>query len=802
MLSVFRDDLRFGLRALTRAPGVTITAILTLALGIGATTTIFTLINAVLLRPLRYYQPDRLISITGGATFSRYDLIRNARTLSGAGAFLVVTENVALAGNDTPDALPGARVTTNFLNVLGVSPRLGRGFLASEEKPGAAVALISHELWRRRFNADPQIIGATIRLDAVPHTIVGVMPERFSFPFPSTDIWRPLQPATIPEQTRQHSPFLAVFGRIRDGFTLVQVSAEMDLIRRQYTQANSGMLDAKLSRPEPTVPFQERLVRDIRPTLWMLFGAVTCVLLISCANVAGLLLARATSRSREFAIRSAIGATRTRIIGQLLAESFLLAVAGGTAGVLISSIAVNAARALPGIDLPGIASVHVDASVLFFAIALSMTTMLLFGLTPSLMAAKSDLVSVIKGVSRLAPARSRLLGSSRGVLVIAEIALCTVLVIGAGLLLQTLLHLRSVDLGFMPAHLLTMKLSVSSARYANSGDQARFFTKLVERIESLPGVRNAAVTVTLPTTGWAGTPVYPAGQALPKLNERPIAILQSVTPGYFRTLGISLQRGRDFNESDSTESQLVVVINERLARRFWPSYPDGDDPIGKHIFAGANPKPLQIVGVVADVRQSGLTDSAQEAIYRPRTQTPPMPAMFAVRTTGDPLRAAEVIRREIAAIDPDEAVSAVQSMEDVVEKSEGQRRVIALLLACFAAIGLLLAIVGVYGITAYLVAQRTREVGIRFALGAQRREIVMLILRQGLGLAFAGVVVGLAAALAANRVLSALVFGVSTLDASTYILTTIVVVLLTAAASVIPARRATRISPSEALRAS
>lgn len=801
MLTTLTDDLRYGLRGMRRAPAVTAVAVLTLALGIAATTTIFTAVNAILLKPLDYYQPDRLVRISGASTFARYDVTRNARTLSGTGAFLVVVENVALAGAGVaPDALHGARVTSNFLDVLGAAPLLGRGFLSSEETPGEAVAIISAELWRRRFNADPHLIGATVRLDAAPCTIVGVLPAGFSFPIPGTDVWRPLQPAAMPLQTRQHSPLLNVFARLRDGVTLPQVSAEMDLIGQQYAQANPGMLDAKRNRPEKVILFQDQLVQPVRPTLWMLFGAVGCVLLIACANVAGLLLARATARAREFAIRTAIGASRGRIIGQLLAESLLLSTGGGAAGLLLAYFGVRVIRALAGLDLPRIESLHLDGRVLLFAIALSVLTTLLVGLTPSLSASQPDLTAVIKGVSSVSPGRRRLWRSSRGLLVIAQIALTTVLVIGAALLLQTLVRLRSVDLGINPAHLLTMQFSLSPTRYPTSVTQARFFDEVVQRVDSIPGVRNAAVTITLPTTGWVGTPVYPAGQALPKLNERPIAILQTVTPGYFRTLGIPLEWGRDFDRRDSDGSPLVAVVNRRLARRFWPAYPSGGDPVGKYILAGASPVPLRIIGVVADVRQSGLTGETQEAIYRPRTQTLPMPAMFAVRTDGDPVRAAEAIRREVAAIDPDLAISAVRSMEDVVETSEGQRRSIALLLACFAGIGLLLAVIGVYGVIAYLVAQRTREVGIRRALGAQPLDVLLLILRQGLGLALCGAVAGLAAAAGVNRALHSLVFGVSTLDLSTYVAAAVAVVAITLAASFIPARGATRISPAEALR--
>jgi putative ABC transport system permease protein len=802
MIHALTQDVKYGLRAIRQSPGVTATAILTLALAIGATTTIFTVVNAVLLTPLAYGDPERLVRITGGATLARFELIRSARSLSGAGAFLVVTENATLAGATGPEPLRGARVTPNFLAVLGVTPLLGRSFIRSEEAPGPTVGMISAELWRRRFNADPGIVGTTVRLDAAPCTIVGVLPAGFAFPFSDTDVWRPLQPATMPLQTRQHSPFLVVFGRLRDGVTVSEANVDMEVINRQYVSANPGMLDAKRNRPEPIILFHDQLVRNIRPTLWMLFGAVISVLLIACANVAGLLLARATARSREFAIKAAVGASRSRITNQLLAESLLLSLAGGGLGVLLTIFGIRAVRALPGFDLPIVEALHLDIRVLVFAIALSIATALVFGVAPSLSASRPDLGSVMKGVPTMAPGRLRIWRSSRGLLVIGQIALSTALAIGAALLVQTLFRLRSVDPGFKPAHLLTMQLSLSPTQYETPTRQAVFFEELVRRVESLPGIRTAAVTLTLPTTGWAGTPVHVAGRPLPKLNERPIAILQAVTPGYFRTLGVAVKRGRDFDWRDSADSPLVAVINEHLARRFWPAYPAGEDPVGQSILAGASPSPLQIVGIVADVRQSGLTEQAQEGIYRPRTQTPPMPAMFVVRTQGDPLRATEAIRREVARIDPDQAVRGVRSMEEVVERSEGQRRSITVLLSAFACMGLLLALVGIYGVIAYSVALRTRELGIRRALGAQGADVLIMILRQGLGLALVGAVMGLAAAAAVNWTLRSLVFGVSTLDLNTYAATATVLLLLALAASFIPARPATRINPAEALRSS
>lgn len=793
------QDLQYGARSMRKAPVVAVTAVLTLALGIGATTTIFSVVNAVLLKPLNYHQPDRLVRISGGATLARYESIREARSLSSAGVFQIVTENAALAGTTGAEALKGARVSTNFLTVLGVSTSLGRSFLPSEETLGPAVAMISAGLWRRRFASNAGVVGTTVRLDAAPCTIIGVLPADFSFPFPEIDIWRPLQPAAIPVQARVNSPMFTVFGRLRPDVSLSQANAEMEFIHRQYVLTHPGMLDAKQNRPEPVALFRDQLVRNVRSVIWMLFGAVGFVLLIACANVAGLLLARATSRSREFAIRAAVGASRGRLIRQLLSEGLLLAIFGGALGVLFAHFGVNAIRAMPGFDLPRANEAHVDGAVLAFAVALSALTTLLFGLAPSLSSSCPDLVSVMKG----AVAGSRSFGiwrSARGLLVTGQIALSTVLLIGAALLTQSLYNLHAVDMGFQPAGLLTLQIALSPARYDNTVRQAAFFEEMVRRLESLAGVRSAAVTLTLPTTGWAGTPIQLVGQPLTKLNERPIAILQSVTPGYFHTMGIALKRGRDFARQDSTDAPLVAIINERTARRFWPAYPVGEDPVGHSILAGANPAPLQIVGIVADVRQSGLTDEAEAAIYRPRGQTPPMSAMVAVRTQGDPLQVVDAIRRQIASIDPDQAITAVRTMNEVVERSEGQRRSITVLFGSFALVGLLLALVGIFGVIAYSVAQRTREVGIRRALGAQHGDSIKLVLHQGFNLALVGAALGIAAAAALTRTLRTLVFGIRTIDGATFAGVTALLISLVLLASYIPARRASRIDPAATLR--
>jgi predicted permease len=772
----FMNDLLFAVRMIRRNPGFTATAALTLALGIGATTAIFTIVNAVLLQPLRYHEPGRLVRVSGGATVARYEATRLAESFTEVGAFWVVADNLALAGVDAPEALRGARVSTNFLSILGIAPLLGRGFIPEEETPGPATAIISQALWQRRFGADPQIVGGTVRLDGASCTIVGVLPTGFTFPFPELDVWRPFQPAAIPLQPRTHSPMLSIFARLKPGVSLEQATAEMAQINREYVRTHPGFLDAKANRPESVALFQDDLVKNVRSILWMLFGATGFVLVIACANVASLLLARATSRSREFAVRSALGASRTRLAGQLLIESLLLALVGGGLGVLVADLGLRGLASIPGIDLPRIQEVRLDGTVLAFAVALSAATSLMFGLAPSLRASRSDIAHRIKRSSHLP-----------GTLVTGQIALAIVLLIGAVLMIESLLRLRRIDPGFRAGNLLTMRITLPESRIG----------ELVERVESLPGVRGAAVTLTLPMTGFAATPVQAAGAQLLKLNERPFAILQNVTPGYFRTMGIALQRGRDFARRDSASSGAVAIVNEALARRLWT---DGEEPIGSLILVGANPKPLQVVGVVANVRQAGLSEQAGPGIYRPRSQTPGMSAMFAVRTEGDPLRYVNAIRAEVAAIDPDRTITALKTMEEIVDASEGRRHSIMILLMIFASAGLSLAVIGIYGVVAYSVAQRSREMAIRRALGAPTVSILKLVLQQGLMLAIAGVFIGLVGAWALSRVLEALLYEISATDPIIFSGVALLVVFVALAASYVPARRATQLEPITVLR--
>jgi len=807
-LETIRQDTLYALRMLRKKPVFAVTAVRTLALAIGGNTTMFTVIRAVLLKPLEYHDPDRLVRISGGATPARFEEINNdAHSFTGLGAS-TGTENIALTGGFEPEVLKGVRVSASFLQVLGVDPMLGRSFFSEEDAPGGPpVAMISAEFWQRRFAGDSQIVGKTATLAGTPHTIIGVLPARFQFPYPGLDVWMtaPSEWPLVPPKSRALSPFLTVFGRLKPGLSLEQANAEMSVIQRRYAMAHPTMLDAKPKSPVQVTPMKDVLVANVRSMLWMLFGAVGFVLLIACANVASLLLVRAASRSREFAVRAALGAARARLIRQLLVESVLLSSAGGAVGVLLSVWSLRAIPKMTAFDLPRAGEIHLDWIVLGFAAALSIATGVLFGLAPALGASRPDLIRVLRasgGAADEGAPRRILPGlTAGGLLVIGQVALSIVLLIGAALLMESVANLRGVDVGFNPTNLLTMRISLPMSRYDTDQKKITFYDEFVRRVDSTPGVRSATAAMFLPMSGYAGTPVQDAAKPPLKLNERPIAAVLTVTPGYFRTLEIPLRRGRDFMERDSVGAQRVDIIDEGLARLFWPAYLGGQDPIGQRLLiGGVNLQPAEIVGIVSHVHQN-LEDSAWPgSVYIAFAQGPPQSAMLAVRTEGDPLRFTSLIREQLQALDRDQPISAVRSMEEMVDAELGQRRSIMTLLGSFAGVAVLLALVGMYGVIAYLVAQRTHEIGIRRALGAQEGHILRLIVGQGCALAFAGVTIGVGGALVLTRIMKSLLFHVSATDPATFTGLALSFVLVTVAASYIPARRGVRIDPVSALR--
>jgi len=789
------QDVRFAWRTLRKKPGFALAAVLTLALGIGANTAIFTVIRSVLLKPLAYQDPGRLMRVAGGVTTVRYrEMQAAARSFEELGCYWTITDTVSLSGGvQEPLALHRAHVSTNFLRILGIAPLAGRAFAPEEDASSSApVAMISAELWRRRFGSDAGIVGRSFALDASPYTIVGVLPDGFAFPSADTDVWVP-RPLVGLSPT---SPLLAPFGRLKPGVTLEEATAEATVLHHQYASAHPGMLDGRLDRPARVTPLKEDLIANVHSLLWMLFGAVSFVLLIACANVASLLLARAASRTREFALRAALGAGRGRLVRQLLTESAILALAGGVAGLAAARWSLAGITRMSALRLPRMGEIHVDGLVLGFAIALSILTAVVFGLAPSLSGSRTDLVEFLRG-SGGTQRRSRV--SVRGILVAGQVALSMILLIGAALLMESMVRVSRVSPGFRTDHLLTMQLPISGTRYNTPKKNAAYVGEVIRRVEELPGVESAATFRVLPLAGFPMTPSQRTDQPVLLLSQRPLVAIQEVTPDYFRTMGIGLRRGREVNERDMDSGEVVTVVNEKLARTFWPEYPAGVDPVGQRLLVGASKQPVEIVGIVADAHQS-LEADAVATVFRPWGQSPLWGAAFAVRTQGEPMRYANEVRSAIQSVDRDQAVFSVRPMEELVEAAQGQRRVVLLLIGLFAGVAVLLTTVGIYGTISYSVAQRTRELGIRRALGAQTANILRAVMVEGLGIALCGVIVGVAGAYGLTRLMSSLLFQVKATDPFTFVLVASLMSALAIAACCVPARRATRIDPMDALR--
>lgn len=809
MISLWQD-LRYALRTMRNNPAFTLTAVLTLALGIGGNTAIFTVIRAVLLKPLDYREPDRLVRLSVdypllnekdvGFNLIRYEEFKaGAQSFSETGAVFIAREDLALSGRGEPESIKVARVAGNFLHILGTEPAIGRPFLPEEDAPGGrAAVMISAELWQRHFDADPLIAGKTVTLNSVPSTIVGVLPRGFAFPMAGIDAWvpRPSEYSGVPPQVWRSAGYLVGLGRLKPQVTLEQARAELEVLSRQY-----GLAHSNESRSTMRIALvRDQLVANVRPMLWMLLGAVGFVLLIACANVASLLLARATSRSREFAVRSALGAPRERLIRQLLTESLLLASIGGALALVLAQWAVVAVIRTDALNLPRAQELRLDPLVLVFTIGLSIAAGVLFGLFPSLNVSRPDLVDALRASG--SPAQGSARGVSvRGLLVVAQSALSVVLLIGAALLLESFARVTGVDLGFRPENLLTMQIALPPSRYFDWRKQEAFFEELTKRVTALPGVDGVAVTRTLPMAARISTAAAVAELPAVPLKDRPQVQMQTVSPAYFQTLKIALRRGRPFDGRDGDAGVKALIINEGLARRFWPSYPNGQDPIGQHIVMGKQKVgSWEIVGVVADVHEGALDKDTTPELYLPLGQNALSTAALVARTKGDPHKFVNSIRAQVLAIDRDQAVSNVRTMDEIIRNSVGQRRVMLVLLGSFAVAALLLAMIGIYGIVAYSVVQRTKEVGIRRALGAQQGNIFRLVLGQSLGLVLGGIAIGIVGALALTRVMKTLLFQVSATDPSTFACIAALFIVVALGAGYIPARRATRIDPMTALR--
>ena len=809
-------DVMYAGRTLRKSPGFAAAAVLTLALGIGGITAMFTLIRTLLLKPPDYSDPDRLVTLLVSAPrpgqmdigFNRirYRELQAAPCFS-AFAAAGIPETVTLyTAKGEPVPLREAHVSANFLDVLGVQPALGRGFLRGEDLTGGPdVALISHDLWKR-LGGSRAIVGSAISLDAKPYTVAGVLPPHFAYPRPGFDVWvpRPWEWSEVAPNLWDRVPDLAVLARLRPQVTLNQSRAQLNVLSRQYALAHPGLPGADPHATVRVERLEDSLVRDRRPLLWMLFDAVAFVLLIVCANIAGLLLARSAGRLREYSVRCALGATRWRLTQQMLAESLSLALIGGLLGIPLANAILAALLRFGPIDQPQAYAIRVDGAVLAFTAAVSLAAGLAFGLLPSLRFSRPDLAGFLREQGALAghAARPRrfLAWGGRGLLVVAQVAFSVVLLVGACLMLESFVRLRDVEPGFQAVHRLTMQIALAPARYGTNHMKQAFWNELVERVRSIPGVLDAAVARSLPTTVSDEVMVRPADKSPEDRRDRPLADAQSITPDYFRAFGIPLVRGRGFSPQDSDGAPLVAVINETLARRFWPAYPGGEDPIGRILLLGGKGTPLEIVGIAADVHQDGLASGIQPEVYAPATQYPPQTAYLVVRTAGPSLDLAKAVRGQVTATDPSLSVSQIQSMSQALSATLGSRRLTLILLGAFALMAVLITVMGIYGVIAFLVVERTQEFGIRQALGACRLEIQRLVVGRGLRLILGGLIIGVPAAAALTRLMRASLFHVSATDPWTYGGVCVLFLAVGLAACYLPARRATRMDPSAALR--
>ena len=797
-------DIRYALRILAKSPGFTAVALLTLALGIGANTAIFSVIRHVLLNTLPYHDAEQLVSIylhdpehgfpKDIMSYPRFVDTRNLTdALSGASAFAETT--AVLSGVDEPEQLSGVQASADFFSVLGVAPRIGRGFLPGDDEEGKEdIVVISHGLWARRFGADPAAVGRKITLNARPFTVVGVMPASFEFPSKQAEVWTPLAPDRQ-QRANRGSLWLGVIARLKEGVSIEQAKARLDALNRQLGEKYP---DSDVRKGTVVLRLRDDATGNVRLPLLIVSCAVGCVLLIACANVASMMLARAAGRDREISVRLAIGANHARLIRQLVTESLVLYVIGGLAGLLLSVWGVAALVSLAPSSMPELLGVHVDLPMALFALSLSILTGLIFGLVPALAAMGGRAHDALK--QRGGSGRTN--QAFRHGMVVTQIALAILLLGSSGLLIRSFTKLGQVKLGFRQDRLLTFGVSLPQTKYEKREQRAAFFNSLVEKLRLIPGVEGAGATTSLLLGELPNASGNFTVEGRPEKNglvEVPLA-LTNVTAGFFSAFGETILDGREFNQFDRSESTPVAVINESMAKRFWP----GASPVGKRFHPGApdSKSPwITIAGVAADTRRRGLDRDVWMEAYFPVTQSARRGMRFIVRAaSGDPLVLAASVRKAVRELDADQPINTVALMDQLLDDRIAPRRFVMLLLVLLAATALILAAVGLYGVLAYLVTLRTPEIGVRMALGATANDVLALISKRSLAIVGSGVLAGLIASLAATRFLSSLLFGVSPRDPFVLAAAALVIFVAAAAASYVPVRRASKVDPIVALR--
>ena len=800
-------DIRYGVRGLWKRPGFTVVAVLTLALGIGANTAIFSVVNAVLLRPLQFRDPDRLVIIWEDAGFLGFprntpapanyvDWKNQSQSFEDVAATVEQTFN--LTGDGNPERVAAYAVTANFFPLFGVPPAVGRGFTRDDDRPGAhKVAVLSHELWQTRYGSDSQIINRDIQLDGEKYTVVGVMPAGFQFFESDVRLWVPAA-FTAEQLASRGNHYLKVVARMKAGVTLKQAQADISAVMARIAKDHpdetfNGKVGALV------MPLREEYTGDVRGSLFVLLVAVAFVLLIACANVAGLLLARAVGRRREIALRVALGASRTRVVRQLLTESLLLSAAAGILGSVLAYFSFAFLQKLIPEQMALLTTLKLDTRILVFTLGLSIVTGIVFGLVPALQSAKVDLNNALKQSTRVTSS-----GRLRSALIVFEVALSIVLLVGAGLLIQTLFRLFNQYDVLKPEQVLTVRTVLPRAKYKELPQRIGFYEQVLDRVEHLPGVISAGYSTSIPLIWKGGTSgFFPEGIKDPLPGMAYDANHREVTANYLQTMNIALREGRYFTDHDNEKSMPVAIINETMARQYWP----GQNALGRRFKLGdpADNVPwIQIIGIVADVRQMGLDEPVKAEMYFPYQQQTQYdfynPRDLAIRTSGDTTSLVGAVRQIVHEVDPDQPVSNVATMADVLGVEAAQRRMGMIMLVAFAGLALLLASLGIYGVLAYFVTQHTNEIGVRMAVGASPLNILALVLRKGMGLTLLGVGIGLAASFVLTRLMSSLLFGVKASDPITFVSVPLVLAVVALIACLIPARRAMKVDPMIALR--